>query len=110
MKSFICTFAIAAIALIGAAPDAEARSYDQSSPARFSGYSHSGKPVYTKSYIVGYDRYGRPIWASRSAPAPSRYCAPPPRCHPAPVYRPRYGCDSGPRHHGGITVYGSFRR
>jgi hypothetical protein len=87
MKTIITTFAIAALALIGAAPQAEAR-HSHSSRTYISGYDRYGAPIYTERYFIGYDRCGDPIWGKRIIRpqyrrpvrpvyvAPARHCAP----------------------------------
>lgn len=112
MKSCIITSAIAALALLGAAPQAEARSHrghGHSSHVYVSGYRSCGTPIYTERYLIRYNRRGDPIWGYRTVSAPRHYCPPPrPRYYHAPVCpppRPYY--DDYRR--GGVIIQGSFR-
>ena|SRR6478609_5807858 len=109
MKTIAITFAIAALAMIGTAPQAEARSH-HSSRTYISGYDHYGAPIYTERYFIGYDRWGTPIWGTRIIRP--RHCpvvrpvyiAPCPPHHCEPI---RYdGIYRGP----GIVIQGSFYR
>lgn len=109
MKTTIITLTIAALALIGTATRAEARSY--SSHTYVSGYRSCGTPIYTERYFIGYDRCGAPVWGYRvvrSSYRPvvrSRYHAP---C-PPPV---RYGHGGYRRGHSGgrVVIQGSICR
>jgi len=75
----LITAAIAALTLLGGTPSAEARSYHRHR-------SNSG-PAYSERYLIGYDRYGYPIWGYRPAYRPVyRHCPPPPRYYPPPRY------------------------
>lgn len=109
MKSWITTFAVAALALAGASTSAEARphrGHEISSHVYISGYRSCGTPIYTEKYLVGYTRRGYPIWRYRVVEAPRRYYRPEPRprYYAAPP-RPHYD-----RHHdGGIIIQGSIR-
>ncbi len=109
MKKLITTFAVAALAMLAAAPLAEARSYrgSHSSHTYVSGYRSCGTPIYTERYVRYIDRRGYPVWGYRTVAYTSRhYSAPRPRYYHAPVCPPpRY-------HHGsrrsGVTIHGSF--
>ncbi|MES2919990.1 MAG: hypothetical protein V4819_00485 [Verrucomicrobiota bacterium] len=105
MKTIITTLAIAALALLGAAPRAEAGTH-HSSRVYISGYRSCGTPIYTERYFIGYDRCGNPIWGTRVVP---RYYRPVVRqYHPVPCPAPvRYG--RGYRAGGGV-IQGSFYR
>jgi hypothetical protein len=63
MKTIVTTFAIAALALLGAAPQAEARGHK--SRIYISGYQSCGTPIYYERYFVGYDECGDEIWEVR---------------------------------------------
>jgi hypothetical protein len=113
MKTWITTAAVAALALLGATPNAEARDrhhrqyrhHVPESHIYISGYRSCGTPIYRERFCAGHDRYGRPIWRTRVVAAPrhyrserrSRYYSAPPR--------PAYG---GYRREG-IVIQGGFR-
>lgn len=80
MKTILTSVAIATLALLGAAPEAQARPYHQSGRVYVSGYRSCGTPIYSERYFIGYDRCGEPIWGVRSVRQP---------CY-RPVVRPRY--------------------
>lgn len=63
MKTILITCAIAAFTLLGAAPQAEARSYE--SHIYISGHQSCGTPIYTERYFIGHDHCGRPLWGTR---------------------------------------------
>jgi hypothetical protein len=63
MKTIVTTFAIAALALFAAAPQAEARGHR--SYVYISGYTSCGSPIYYERYFVGYDECGDEIWQVR---------------------------------------------
>ena len=116
MKTIITTVAIAALALVGAAPEADARPYHQSGNVYISGYRSCGTPVYSERYFIGYDRCGEPIWGVRSVRQPyyrpaaqPRYVAP---CPPPYRSATRYS-HSGyrrPYSGGSVVVQGFFGR
>lgn len=112
MKTWIITPAIAALTLICATPRAEARSHRGHAPSSYiyiSGYRSCGTPVYTERVLIGYDRYGDPIWRYREARAPKHYRPVPPlRCHPAPACPPPSRGYHGYRN-GGMVIQGGFR-
>lgn len=109
MKSFICTFAITALTLVGAAPQAEARSSRHSSHVYISGYRSCGTPIYKQRYVVRYDRCGAPVWGYRVVAAPRVYCPPPrPRCYPVPACPPPLPYYGGCRNNG-IVIQGAIR-
>jgi hypothetical protein len=64
MKTIATTFAIAALALLGAAPQAEAR-HGHKSRIYISGHLSCGSPIYSERYFVGYDDCGNEIWRVR---------------------------------------------
>ncbi len=114
MKTILTTVAIAALALLGAAPEAQARPYHQSGRVYVSSYRSCGTPVYSERYFVGYDHCGEPIWRVRSVRQPyyrpavrTRYVAPCP-----PPYRGGYrDPHSGYGRHysgGSVVVQGFF--
>lgn len=82
MKAILTTFAIATLALLGSAPEVQARPYHHSSGGGvfISGYRSCGTPIYSERYFIGYDRCGAPIWGVRVV-RQSYY---------RPVSRPRY--------------------
>lgn len=95
----ILTIAIAAIAMLGATPSAEARSH-HASRVYVSGYLPCGTPVYRERYFVGYDHCGRPIWKTRVV-----------RQHYRPVNRPRYNAPCPPSYgRGRVVIQASFSR
>ena len=109
MKTSILTSAIAALALIAAAPLADARSHrgQYSNQIYVSGYRSCGTPIYTERYVRHYrPRCGSPVWGYRMAPAPVRYCAPPRRYYRPPVCPPPYRHSYG---RNGVMIQGSFR-
>lgn len=117
MKTILTTFAIAALALIGAAPEAQARHpHQHSSRVYISGHRSCGTPIYSERYFIGYDRCGEPIWGVRTVHQPyyrpvvqPRYVAP---C-PPPYQRPsRYYDSSCDRSYSGgrVVIQGYFGR
>ncbi len=114
MKTIATTIAIAALALLGAVPQADARSRSShSSRVYISGHRSCGTPIYMERYFIGYDRCGDPIWGQRpvrqSYRPPVRYPAPCPPPYYSNPYRPSYreqSCSSG----GGIVIEGYFGR
>ena len=112
MKTTITTIAIAALALLGAAPQAEARSH-RSSRTYISGYRSCGTPIYTERYFIGYDHCGKPVWATRVVRQQyrpvvrERYVE---RC-PQPYYgREEYTRYEDHRGGGGIVFQATFGR
>lgn len=109
MKNAILTSAIAALALVVAAPEADARSYrgHHSSHVYVSGYRSCGTPVYTERYVIRYrTRCGTPVWGYRAVRAPVRYAPPPRRYYRPEVCPPHHPY---PYHRGGVVIHGSFR-
>lgn len=98
MKTLFSAFAIAALALIGTCPKAEAHGF-------VSGYVQIGGgvpcdvPSYTERYLIGYDAWGNPVWGYRTVYAAPRYVVPvcPPRVCVPPVLPVPYPYH---RHHG----------
>jgi len=88
MKTTITSLAIAAFALLGSTPQAEAGSR-YSSRVYISGYQSCGTPIYTERYFIGYDHCGRPIWGTRIV-----------RHYARPVVRHRYVEPCRPVYHG----------
>ena len=100
----ITSIVVAALALLGAVPVAEARSCGApTSYVYISGYRSCGTPVYTERFLIRRDRYGRPVWGYRVVSAPRPYV--PPIVRP-PVYRTRCAAIV-PR--GVVTFSGTFR-
>lgn len=117
MKAILTTLAIATLALVGSAPEAQARPYHHSGGGVFiSGHRSCGTPIYSERYLVGYDRCGAPIWEVRFVRQPSyrhvsrqRYVEP---CQPQ-YRRSSYHYNSGHRRsHSGhsIVFQGCFGR
>jgi hypothetical protein len=112
VKTIATTIAIAALALLGAAPQADARSRSShASRIYVSGHRSCGTPIYMERYFIGYDRCGNPIWGQRpvrhSYRPPVRYqehCAP----HHSNPYRSGYREPS--YRSGGFVVQGHFGR
>lgn len=112
MKSCVIPSAIAALALLGASPQAEARPHRGHDTSRvyISGYRSCGTPIYMERYLIRYRRCGTPVWACREVPPPVRYYCPPPRRHDyrPPVCPPPYPYYGGYRG-SGVVFHGSFR-
>ena len=115
MKTIATSFAIAALALLGAAPQAEARSHrsNHSSRVYISGYRSCGTPVYTETYFIGYDRCGNPVRGERRVREEyrpvvrERYVEP---C-PQPYYgRERYTRYEDPCDDGRMVIQACFGR
>ena len=111
MKPTIIHLTIAALALFGAIPQAEARSH-HASRIYISGYRSCGTPIYMERYFIGYDHCGNEIWGKRVVVREyreeyrPRYVAP---C-PPPAYR-YSGSGYGNRGYStGFSIQGSFRR
>lgn len=116
MKTILTTLAVAAFTLLGATPQAEARSHE--SHVYISGHQSCGTPIYTERYFIGYDHWGRPLWGTRVvryhhrpivrhvAPYPIGYCYPQPRYDRHGHYD-RYNRSHSRTH---IAIHGSFRR
>ena len=88
MKTTILSLAIAALAMLGAAPQATAGSR-YSNHVYISGYQSCGTPIYRERYFIGYDHCGRPIWGTRIV-----------RHYARPVVRTRYVEPCPPVYHG----------
>jgi hypothetical protein len=97
MKTIITTIAIAALTLLGAAPQAEARSH-HSSRIYISGYRSCGTPVYTERYFIGYDHCGNPLWGTRVI-----------RRHYRPVVRPYHPSPHRTPARYGVVIQGRVR-
>jgi hypothetical protein len=102
MKTILTTFAIATLALLGAAPEAQARPYHQSGGRVYiSGYRSCGTPVYSERYLAGYDRCGAPVWEVRTVRQP----------YYRPEVRPRYVAPCPPPYRGATRyTYSGYRR
>ncbi len=78
MKTTLTTIAAFALVFLGSTPQAEARGHrNPRTTVYVSGHLSCGTPTYRERYIVRYDRWENPVWASRPCRAPYR-----------PVYRP----------------------
>jgi hypothetical protein len=114
MKTIITTFTIAAITLLGVAPEAQAR-HPRQNRVYVSEYRSCSAPVYTERYLIGYDHCGHPIWGSRTIRQPyrpvvqHRYIAPCPQPYfqPRPQYSNSY---QRPYYGNGISIQANFRR
>ena len=113
MKSWITTLAVAAIAFLGATPNAEARQHRHRHAESYiyvSGYRSCGTPIYSERYLVGYDRWGHPIWKHRKVKAPRHYRrAPQPRYYAAPVCPPPARPYYGGYRDSGVVIQGTIR-
>lgn len=111
MKTIATTLAIAALVLLGAAPQADARPH-RSSRVYISGYRSCGTPIYMERYFIGYDRCGNPVWGERlvrqSYRPVVRYPAPCPQPYYSSPYRS--ACREQPYRSGGIVIQGYFGR
>jgi hypothetical protein len=112
MKTIITTFTIAAITLLGVAPQAQAR-HPKQNRAYISEYRSCNAPVYTERYLIGYDPCGNPVWGFRTVRREycpviqPRYIAP---C-PQPYYqaRPQYTNNyQRPCYRNGISIQANF--
>jgi hypothetical protein len=111
MKKLIPTSFIAALALVTAAPVAEARHPHRGSHhathVYISGYRSCGTPVYQERYIRSYRRCGTPVWGYRVV-NPPRYHVRAPRYYyhpqPIPVCPPPPGYYRGSR----VIIHGSW--
>jgi len=89
MKTFIVSSIVAVLALVGAAPKAEARPGYPSTRIVVTGYTSWGAPIRAERYFIRYNRHGEIIWGYRRLPVARPYCPPPrPYCPPS---RPYYG-------------------
>lgn len=113
MKTIAITLAIAALALLGTAPQAEARSH-HSSRVYISGYRSCGTPIYMERYFIGYDRCGNPVWGQR--PVRQSYRPVVREYYPTPCRQPydsspyRSACRQQPYRSGGVVIQGYFGR
>jgi hypothetical protein len=115
MKSLLTTLAVAALALLGSAPQADARPHRRHAESSYiyvSGYRPCGTPIYTERYLVGYDRWGQPIFQYRRVSAPRHHYRPEPCrpryystpvCPPPPVYYRERSRGNG------LVIHGSIR-
>jgi hypothetical protein len=95
MKNAIFAIAVAAVTLLGTAPQAEAHSHGKSSYIYVSGYRSCSTPIYKQKYFIGYDRCGREMWGYRIVSAPRHIPAPRPRYTPTRGHGyPYYGYPS----------------
>jgi hypothetical protein len=109
MQTGIITAAIAALALLGSAPQGDARPHrgHPSNQVHVSGYRSCGTPIYQQRYISHYQRCGTPVWRTRHVAPPRGYSYRAPVCRPAlPVCPPPY-YGGYPRN--GVVIQGSFR-
>lgn len=89
MKTLALGSILAVLALVGAAPKAEARSYRSCPPTRIvvTGYTSWGAPIRSERYFIRYDHCGQIVWGYRRLPVARPYCPPPrPYCPPARGY------------------------
>lgn len=102
MKAILTTFAIATLALLGSAPEVQARPYHPSGGGVYiSGHRSCGTPIYSERYFIGYDRCGAPIWGVRAV-RQSYY---------RPVAQPRYVAPCQPQYRSTSHRYSSgYRR
>lgn len=103
MKTGIITAAIAALTLLGSAPQGEARphrGHRHAEQVYISGYRSCGTPIYRQRYISHYKRCGTPVWKSRHLAPPRRHYYRAPVCPP-----PYYG--AYPR--SGVVFQGTIR-
>ncbi len=91
MKKINITIIVAAaLAMLGAAPLAEARSYGHpASHVYISGHRSCGTPIYKERFFIRYNHCRRPVWGYRVVAGPRHYYRPAVR---PPVYRAKYGC------------------
>ena len=79
MKKLLSTTMIAALAMIVAAPLADARPHHRgkhrydNSYVYISGYRSCGTPIYKERYVRHYKRCGTPVWGYRIVPPPRHY-------------------------------------
>lgn len=73
MKILFSALGLSAIAFLGLAPQAEARTH--SGGIYISGYQRCGTPIYSERYVVRY-RHHVPVWGVRLCPPPVRYSRP----------------------------------
>lgn len=120
MKTILSTFAITTLALIGLAPEAQARPphhhHHHSNRVYVSGHRSCGTPIYSERYLVGYDPCGEPIWGVRTVRQPycrpevePRYVAPCPSPYQRPIRNPYSSCNR-PYSGGGVVIQGYFGR
>ena len=64
METMLIGCALTTLAWFETATNAEARPRERSR-VYLSGYSSFGALIYVERYMVGYDRYGYPIWEKR---------------------------------------------
>ena len=112
MKAITTTFAIVALAMLGAAPQADANTH-HSSQVYISGYRSCGTPIYSERYFIGYDHCGNPVWGERLVREECRpvvreqYIAPCPQPYRDDDRRSYY---ERPSCGGGIFIQGFFGR
>lgn len=94
MKKLITLILTGGLAFFGATVDVEARPHHgyhaPASTVYVSGYRH-GRPIYTEKYVVGHDRWGRPIFRYRTiTPAGHSYRVPRHHNYCPPAYSRGY--------------------
>ncbi|MES2980803.1 MAG: hypothetical protein V4727_00700 [Verrucomicrobiota bacterium] len=91
MKKILTLIAASALTFLGTSVETEARPHNgyhaPASTVYVSGY-RQGRPVYTEKYLVGYDRWGRPIFKYRTVQARRGYASP--SHHHCPPAYPSY--------------------
>jgi len=109
MKTKLITTLIAIAGMVLVAPTADAQcgtrfhgGYHQPHHASYvfiSGYHRCGTPIYTERYLVGFDRFSRPIYGYRVIHHRPRHVRPAPRGYHVPAGPP-------PRHssRGHVTI------
>ena len=114
MKTIITPLTIAAIALLGTVPQAQAR-HPKQNRVHISEYRSCDAPVFTERYLIGYHPCGNPVWGFRTVRrnyhqvVQPRYIAP---C-PQPYYqaRPQYTNHyQRPYSRNGISIQANFGR
>lgn len=109
MKNKFTTSLIAAVAMVIAAPSAEAQRHrhhhgQQNQMIFVSGYHPCGTPIYSERFVVRYDRFNRPVYRVRPVRHRPGFVRPAPRGYYAPhgYYAPQSVCP--PPHRGGAAI------
>lgn len=73
MKTTLTAITALTLVFLAAAPQAEARGHrSYRNTVYVSGHLSCGTPIYRERYVIRYDRWGNPVWASRPCRAPYR--------------------------------------
>jgi hypothetical protein len=94
MKKIITATVATVLAMLAAAPLADARPYRGAVPSShiyISSYRSCGTPVYTERYFIRHDRRGYPVWGYRTVAYRTHHYRshrPAPRYHHVPVCPP----------------------